>query len=216
MAVKRSNARSSLRIDDGLRAHGVLHLALREIHEDVTAFGSQFLGRPQPDLGARVRAGGAERLDRSRLPGKFTDQEEQIQKPHPGRGILTGVLGQTPRHVHGLRESPADLQEDGQNGGEQVVGRLRPDLAADELQLFAPEALGIRADQQAARLRVEQRENGTYGPLDEKLAVERLIPDLDFSHPSRPVLLAAELHSREARRPRNLDHERYQTAIATG
>ena len=172
---------------DGPGAGGVVLRAVRELQEDVAALLAQLQRRPQPDRGARIRAGAAERIEGLRIARVLADQEEQVGEPHPGLGVVAGVLRDLALHVHGLVELPADVEKDRQDARELLLGDLRPQPAVADLQGIA---VGARAEELAAQLRIEQRAHGPDRPLDEELVVELLVSDLDLLFPELEELAA--------------------------
>jgi hypothetical protein len=182
---------------DGLRAAGIVLCALRDSDEDVAAFGAQFLSRLQPDARTRIRAGGAEDLDPLRIPGGLAAQEEQVPEADPRLGVPKGVVGQAPVEVHRLTETPAEVEEEGQEARKQRLGHGRAEHSAGEHQL----ALDIDAEELFPGLRVQQRAGEPCRSLDEKRSVESLISELDLARSRLARRLAADLHVLKARRP---------------
>src|SRR6185436_9219382 len=187
---------------DGLCGGGVVLQTLRKLEEDAAAFSAELLGRPQPDPGARVRAGRAERLDGPWLSRKLTGQEEQVLTPHPGLGVAMGVVGQALQDVHRLSEPLADVDKKRQKEQNHLVGELRQQYAGGDLQ----PALLVRADHPIAHFRIEQREYVPLGAFDEERAVKRGITDLDLWRPPEERL-AADAHGVETRRHRTPDED---------
>ena len=172
-----------------LRAHEVIHRALRKVHEDRAAFHAHFAGRSQLDLEDRVRAGGLRSV--SRVPGS----------PGNSRARRSRFESRTPDsescQAFSARRCATSTRRANRRPTSRSMGRTKSSRPSGISARISPPAIlsghtALMLLSRPARRTIEQREHEPPRSLDEERTVEVLVSHLDLARPPWHERLAAD------------------------